>query len=92
MEIEFKNEKKVVRDISKSFRGKLILGKVILKVMKGMKGGKKGGGMKLSPEMKEMMMSFTLLRMTGLMSMVNVSFTKEELLKINAKLNKIKIK
>ena len=81
-----------LRDISKSFRGKLILGKVILKVMKGMKGGKKGGGMKLSPEMKEMMMSFTLLRMTGLMSMVNVSFTKEELLKINAKLNKIKIK
>ncbi|MBR2322381.1 MAG: glycoside hydrolase family 2 protein [Clostridia bacterium] len=81
-----------LRDISKSFRGKLILGKVLLKVMKGMKGGKKGGGMKLSPEMKEMMMSFTLLRMTGLMSMVNVSFTKEELLKINAKLNKIKIK
>ena len=81
-----------LRDISKSFRGKLILGKVILKVMKGMKGGKKGGGMKFSPEMKEMMMSFTLLRMTGLMSMVNVSFTKEELLKINAKLNKIKIK
>ena len=81
-----------LRDISKSLRGKLILGKVLLKVMKGMKGGKKGGGMKLSPEMKEMMMSFTLLRMTGLMSMVNVSFTKEELLKINAKLNKIKIK
>ena len=81
-----------LRDISKSFRGKLILGRVLLKVMRGMKGGKKGGGMKLSPEMKEMMMSFTLLRMTGLMSMVNVSFTKEELLKINAKLNKIKIK
>lgn len=81
-----------LRDISKSFRGKLILFKVILKVMKGMKGGKKGGGMKLSPEMKEMMMSFTLLRMTGLMSMVNVSFTKEELLKINKKLNKIKVK
>ena len=81
-----------LRDISKSLRGKLILFKVILKVMKGMKGGKKGGGMKLSPEMKEMMMSFTLLRMTGLMSMVNVSFTKEELLKINKKLNKIKFK
>ena len=38
-----------LRDISKSLRGKLILGKVLLKVMKGMKGGNKGGGMKLSP-------------------------------------------
>ena len=58
----------------------------------GKKGGKKSGGMKLTPEMKQMMMSFTLLRMTGLMSMVDVTFTKEELLKINKKLNKIKLK
>ncbi len=84
-------------EITKTLRGKLIILKVLLKVMKGMKGkgkkgGKKGGGMKLSPEMKQMMMSFTLLRMTGLMSMVDVVFTKEELLKINKKLNKIKIK
>ncbi len=79
-------------EITKSLRGKLILGKVLLKVMRGMKGGKSKGGMKLTPEMKQMMMSFTLLRMTGLMSMVNVSFTKEELLKINKKLNKIKSK
>ena len=84
-----------IKDVTKTLRGKLIFLKILLKVMKAMggkKGGKKGGGMKLSPEMKEMMMSFTLLRMTGLMSMIDVSFTKEELLKINAKLNKIKIK
>ncbi len=84
-------------EITKTFRGKLVLGKVLLKVMKAMKGksnkgGKKSGGFKLTPEIKQMMMSFTLLRMTGLMSMVDVSFTKEELLKINAKLNKIKVK
>ena len=84
-----------IKDVTKTLRGKLIFLKILLKVMKAMggkKGGKKGGGMKLSPEMKEMMMSFTLLRMTGLMSMIDVSFTKEELLKINAKLNKIEIK
>ena len=84
-----------IKDVTKTLRGKLIFLKILLKVMKAMggkKGGKKGGGMKLSPEMKEMMMSFTLLRMTGLMSMIDVSFTKEELLKINAKLNKIKVK
>ena len=84
-----------LKEITKSLRGKLIIGKILLKVMKAMKGsGKKkgGGGMKITPELKEMMMSFTLLRLTGLMSMVNVSFTKEELLRINKTLNKIKRK
>ena len=84
-----------LKEITKSLRGKLIIGKILLKVMKAMKGsGKKkgGGGMKITPELKEMMMSFTLLRLTGLMGMVNVSFTKEELLKINKTLNRIKRK
>ena len=38
----------------------------------------------------EMMGGFTLLRLTSLVGMMNVSFTKEELLALNAKLNKIK--
>ena len=84
-------------DITKSLRGKLALIPVFKKVLTSMKGKKKGGKdngskMKLTPEMKQMMMSFTLLRMTGLMAMVDVYFTKEELLKLNKKLNKIKIK
>ena len=88
-------------EISETLRGKMIIGKVLLKVMRSMKKNKKsekkskkqgGFSLKLTPEMKQMMMSFTLLRMTGLMSMVNVSFTKEELLKLNKKLNKIKKK
>ena len=33
---------------------------------------------------------FTVLRMTPMMNMVNVSFTKEELLKMNDQLNKIR--
>lgn len=34
--------------------------------------------------------NFTVLRFTGMLGMRNVYFTKEELLKINSKLNKIK--
>ena len=40
----------------------------------------------------QMMGGFTLLRLTGLMSMTGATFTKEDLLKINKKLNKIKKK
>jgi hypothetical protein len=49
-------------------------------------------GFKLSDEMMQMMGGFTLLRLTSLVSMMNISFTKEELLDLNEKLNKIKAK
>jgi hypothetical protein len=38
----------------------------------------------------QMLGGFTVLRMTSMLGMVNVSFTKEELLALNAQLNKIK--
>jgi beta-galactosidase len=38
----------------------------------------------------QMMGGFTVLRLTTMMAMMNVSFTKEELLKMNKKLNRIK--
>ena len=44
----------------------------------------KGGGL------MDMMSGFSVLRMTGMMGMANISFTKEELLKMNKDLNKIK--
>ncbi len=37
-----------------------------------------------------MLSSFTMLRLTGMMGTANIHFTKEELLELNAKLNKIK--
>ncbi len=40
--------------------------------------------------MMQMMASFTVIRLTSLMSAANVSFTKEQLLALNAQLNKIK--
>ena len=37
-----------------------------------------------------MLGGFTVLRLTSMLGMVNVSFTKEELLKMNSQLNKIR--
>ena len=38
----------------------------------------------------DMMGGFTVLRLTSMMGMMNISFTKEELLKFNKQLNRIK--
>ena len=49
-----------------------------------------------NPEMNSgvmnMISSFTVLRFTGMLGMRNVTFTKEELLAMNRKLNKIRRK
>ncbi len=84
-------------EIMATFRGKLALAGVFKKVMKGMRGDQKGekkkaAGFELNEGMMQMMGGFTLLRMTSMMGMMNVSFTKEELLKLNKKLNRIKKK
>ena len=56
--------------------------------------GEKGGGFGFDASnlgsMMDMLSGFTLLRLTGMMGMINVEFTKEELLDINSKLIKIK--
>ena len=83
-------------DVIKTFRGKLICAKLVKKIMGSMGGGKKGGkkqaaGFELSPDMMAMMNGFTMLRLlTMIGGFADIKFTKEELLAINAKLNKIK--
>ena len=94
-------------DIMSTFRGKLWLAGMILAVKKKMDANKKpaqkkdtkekkSGGFSISLKglsgMGQMMGGFTVLRMTSMMGMINVAFTKEELLAINVKLNKIKAK
>ena len=90
-----------ISDIMESARGKLWFISVGLKIKKKMdankKGkseGKKSGGfevdLKADGGLMQMMGSFTVLRLTSMMSMMNVSFTKEELLKMNKKLNRIR--
>ncbi|MBQ1208621.1 MAG: glycoside hydrolase family 2 protein [Lachnospiraceae bacterium] len=52
-----------------------------------------GGGfssMKISKEMIQMMGGFTVIRLTGMIGMINISFTKEELLKLNVQLNRLR--
>ncbi len=80
-------------DIMATFRGKLILLGLLKKFMGGKKGKKKvkkASGFTVNKSMMKMMEGFTLLRLTSLVGMLDVTFTKEELLKMNAKLNKIK--
>ena len=50
------------------------------------------GAEMLSGPMMQMMGGFTMIRLAGLMGMAGVNFTREELLDLNKKLNKIKRK
>ncbi|MBQ8322276.1 MAG: glycoside hydrolase family 2 protein, partial [Clostridia bacterium] len=86
-------------DIMSCLRGKLWFAKVGLAIKKKMDSGKKDGEKKsggfdvdLSSGggLMQMMGGFTVLRLTSMMGMMNVNFTKEELLALNKKLNRIR--
>ena len=88
-------------DIMGTFRGKLWfarLGLTLKKKMdankKGEKKGEKKGGFSIDMSnaggLMDMLGSFTILRLSSMMGMANVSFTKEELLKMNKQLNRIR--
>ena len=89
-------------EIMSTLRGKLWLGGMMLAMKKKMDANKKpqegekkkGGGFEIDLKgikgMGQMLGGFTVLRLTSMMGMANISFTKEELLEMNAKLNKIK--
>ena len=85
-------------DILKSFRGKIWAIQLGLSIKKKMNENKKkegnnapsvDGAMDMKGVMK-MIGGFTVLRMTSMMGMLNISITKEELLKLNKKLNRIR--
>ena len=81
-------------DIMKSLRGKLWFVKFGLKIKKSMQGDKKGkskvAGFEINDGLMQMMGGFTVLRLTSMMGAMNVNFTKEELLKMNKQLNRIR--
>ena len=86
-----------VSEIMQTFRGKLWFIRLALKIKKKMNAGKEkkgkkaeAAGFELNDGMMKMMGGFTVLRLTSMMGMLNISFTKEELLKMNKKLNRIK--
>ncbi len=85
-----------ISDIMGTLKGKLFLlglGKELMGQMKGKAGG--GGMADMMPAgdgLMQMLGGFSILRLSSLMSMAGLTFTKEQLLDINAKLNKIKKK
>ena len=82
-------------EVMGTFRGKLIFAKLMGKMMGGKKGEKgekpKAMGFELSSDLMAMMGGFTVLRLITMAGgMMNVEFTKEDLLDLNKKLLKIK--
>ena len=80
-------------DVISTFRGKMIFLKLMGKMLGG---GKKGGkkkvaGFEMTPDMMTMMNGFTVLRLLTMAGgMMDAKFTKEDFLKLNVKLNRIK--
>ena len=79
-------------DILSTFRGKMVFLGLLRKYMpKKGKGKKAMGGFEMDKgAMMAMLGSFTVLRLTGMIGMVGINLTKEDLLALNAKLNKIR--
>ena len=80
-------------EVISTFRGKLLFMKLMGKMMGGGKKGEKAKpmGFEMSSDMMAMMNGFTVLRLLTMAGgMMNVKFTKEELLKLNKKLSRIK--
>ncbi len=80
-------------EVLATLQGKMLFMSMAGKMLGG--GGKDGkikaAGFEVGPEMMSMMGGFTVLRLFTMMGgMMDVKFTKEQLLDINAKLNKIK--
>ena len=78
-----------VGDIMKSPEGAALFGQMMSKMAEA--GGPGAAGMEIDKNaMMQMMSGFTVLRLTNLLGTAGVKFTKEQLLGINAQLNKIK--
>ena len=89
-----------IGDITKTLRGKIWFMGLFLVLAKKQSGPKdktkpkakkkKGSTPKADSSLMNMIGNFTVLRFTSMLGMRNVTFTKEELLDINKKLNRIK--
>ena len=80
-------------DIMATLQGKLLIMGMLKEMAPKMSGGDKGGmNLDLSTmgNMMDMLSSFTMLRLAGMLGMVGIKLDKEQLLDLNAKLNKIK--
>ena len=81
-------------DVISTLRGKLLFAKLMGKMLGGKKKGEKAKpmGFEINDDMMSMMNGFTVLRLLTLMGgMMDTKFTKEDLLKMNKKLNRIRM-
>ena len=79
--------------IMSTLQGKMLLGGIMMKMMPKGKDGEapKAMGFELTKDMMAMLGGFTFLRLLNMAGgMLGIEMTKEELLEMNAKLNKIK--
>ncbi len=84
-----------IEEIAKTPRGKLWLFRLFLLISKkqdqsGKARKKQKGKAPFGKDIMKMIGSFSVLRFTGMLAMRNISFTKEELLRFNRHLNRIK--
>ena len=83
-----------ISTIMSTLKGKMLFAGMMMKFMpKGDKGEKASvmGGFEMNESMMSMLGSFTILRLLGMAGgMLGIEMSKEELLDLNAKLNKIK--
>ena len=89
-------------EIMKTLRGKIFFARLFLTLARKMRANKpqtdgrkqkkqkKAKNPQINRGVMNMISGFTVLRFTGMLGMRNVTLTKEELLKMNAQLNKIK--
>lgn len=78
-----------ISDIMASKTGRALFDGLMAQIA-GAVGGEKAAGIKIDESMMKMLGSFTVLRLTGMLGMTGVKFTKEQLLALNAQLNQIK--
>ena len=79
------------KEIMATMQGKLLIVGLFTKMMSQMKNGASAGmDAGNMGSMMDMLGGFTFLRLAGMIGTMGVNFTKEQLLDINAKLNKIK--
>ena len=72
-------------DIMKSEEGAKIITELFEKI-----GNSGHSGMEINGNIWEMMGSFTLIRLTGMLGMIGIDLSKNELISLNEKLNNIK--
>ena len=84
-----------IGDILQSLRGRIALGTFMLKqmsqVVKNSGEKKPNGSFPITRETLQMLSSFTILRMSGMVGMMGITLKEKDLLELNRKLNKIKV-